>query len=235
MAQRQPFPRSRDFRLMDLILIGDDRVKKIQVRESEEPIVDLRTEFSQLKFDLQRLHVQKQSKSISFGRKTVGQKLIQAQNLLPSGIKLLIKECHRPLWVQKIFWDEYFTFLKNKFPDWTEAQVYDECSKLNAPLDVAPHTTGGAVDLTLMDDDGQWLDLGTEFNASPLETKQATYTSAENINAMAKKNRQILVAAMTSAGFVNYPTEWWHWSYGDKYWALIKNQPHAIYASVELE
>ena len=22
------------------------------------------------------------------------------------------------------------------------------------------------------------------------------------------------------AGLVNYPTEWWHWSFGDRYWAL---------------
>ena len=20
---------------------------------------------------------------------------------------------------------------------------------------------------------------------------------------------------------MNYPTEWWHWSYGDRYWALV--------------
>ena len=25
---------------------------------------------------------------------------------------------------------------------------------------------------------------------------------------------------LSAAGLVNYPTEWWHWSYGDRYWAL---------------
>ena len=30
---------------------------------------------------------------------------------------------------------------------------------------------------------------------------------------------------MTSAGFVNFPAEWWHWSYGDREWAnLQKNK-----------
>ncbi|ABX41733.1 hypothetical protein Cphy_1358 [Lachnoclostridium phytofermentans ISDg] len=24
-------------------------------------------------------------------------------------------------------------------------------------------------------------------------------------------------------GFVNYPTEWWHWSYGGCYWAFLNN------------
>jgi D-alanyl-D-alanine dipeptidase len=26
------------------------------------------------------------------------------------------------------------------------------------------------------------------------------------------------------AGFVNYPSEWWHWSYGDKYWGFAKGK-----------
>ena len=59
-----------------ITLIGDDRVKSIPARESGEPIVDFLTEFPQLSFDLDRRHVQKQSKSISLGRKEVGLKLV---------------------------------------------------------------------------------------------------------------------------------------------------------------
>jgi hypothetical protein len=29
------------------------------------------------------------------------------------------------------------------------------------------------------------------------------------------------IAALLGAGFVNYPPEWWHWSFGDKYWAYM--------------
>ncbi len=218
----------------NVILIGDERVKKVQVEESGEPIIDLCVEFPEITFDLARTHVQKQSKSISYARKIIGEKLLQAEALLPSGIKLLVKECYRPMWVQKIFWDGYYSFLKEKFPDWNERQIYEECSKLNAPLDIAPHTTGGAVDLTLIDSDGEWLDLGTAFNASPLETKGATYTNAQNISVEAQKNRKLLIEAMTIAGFVNYPTEWWHWSYGDKYWALLSGKPYAFFSSQEI-
>ncbi|RYG55026.1 dipeptidase, partial [bacterium] len=131
--------------------------------------------------------------------------------------------------VQRTSWDTYFAFLKKQFPNWSEQQIYTECSKLNAPLDVAPHTTGAAVDLTLIDESGRWLDMGCEFNASPLETEDRTYTDALNISEEAKTNRKILTKAMTQAGFVNYPTEWWHWSYGDKYWALLSGAPHALY------
>ncbi|MGZ3790574.1 MAG: M15 family metallopeptidase [Bacteriovorax sp.] len=217
-----------------IILIGDPRVKNISVHESNEPFVDLARDFPHLTFDLDRIHVQKVSTSISYARKEIGHKLIKAQELLPSGVKLLIKECYRPMAVQKSSWDGYSNYLKNKFPNWSEQEIYVECSKLNAPLDVAPHTTGGAVDLTLIDEQGRWLDMGTEFNASPLETEGATYTNAENISELAFKNRKILIEVMTKSGFVNYPTEWWHWSYGDKYWALMTNSPYAIYSSQEL-
>ena len=220
---------------MSIVLIGDSRVKKIEVRECGDKVIDLMTDFPSLTFDLERRNVQKDSKSISHARRKIGEMLMSAQAYLPTGVKLLIKECHRPMAVQKMFWDTYSAYLKAKNPSWVEQQIYDECSKFNAPLDVAPHTTGGAVDLTLVDLDGQLLDMGTEFNASPYETAGATYTDADDLSLLAKSNRRVLVKAMFEAGFTNYPTEWWHWSYGDKYWALVTNQPFAIYDSVELE
>jgi D-alanyl-D-alanine dipeptidase len=41
-----------------------------------------------------------------------------------------------------------------------------------------------------------------------------------------------LIDAMRAAGFVNYPTEWWHWSYGDRYWAYLLGKPAAIFGAV---
>jgi hypothetical protein len=34
---------------------------------------------------------------------------------------------------------------------------------------------------------------------------------------------------------VNYPTEWWHWSYGDRYLALLTGVPAALYGPVLAE
>ena len=34
------------------------------------------------------------------------------------------------------------------------------------------------------------------------------------------------------AGFVNYPTEWWHWSFGDRYWAFVTGHGAARYGQV---
>lgn len=42
----------------------------------------------------------------------------------------------------------------------------------------------------------------------------------------------ILVQSLQSVGFVNYFTEWCHWSYGDKYWAVVTGSNQAIYNPV---
>jgi len=75
--------------------------------------------------------------------------------------------------------------------------------------------------------------MGTEFNASPLDTNGATFLDAQNISDVAKINRKILENAMISVGFINYPTEWWHWSYGDKYWAFMTRETSAIFNSCD--
>jgi hypothetical protein len=48
----------------------------------------------------------------------------------------------------------------------------------------------------------------------------------------ARRNRAVLGAALTSSGLVNYGTEWWHRSYGDRYWAMLTGARTARYAAV---
>ncbi|WP_244100070.1 M15 family metallopeptidase [Burkholderia anthina] len=47
------------------------------------------------------------------------------------------------------------------------------------------------------------------------------------------RNRQIPSDALTDAGFTNDPSEWWHGSFGDRYWAVMQRQSHAIYGPVD--
>ena len=44
------------------------------------------------------------------------------------------------------------------------------------------------------------------------------------------QNRRLLFNAMVDQGFTNYSEEWWHFDYGNQFWALI-NGVHAIYGS----
>jgi len=88
--------------------------------------------------------------------------------------------------------------------------------------------------LALCTDDGVELDLGTPVNATPEESGGRCYTDSPDLDAPARHNRAVLSAALRGAGFVNYPTEWWHWSYGDRYWAMVTGAEAAIYGPREL-
>jgi D-alanyl-D-alanine dipeptidase len=167
-------------------------------------------------------------------RKTVLIKLLDAlQYLPPPEINFLVVESFRPLSIQTRYFKEYSEELKKLHPEWDAAKIYSEASKYVSPPEIIPpHSTGGAIDLTLCDEQGKELDMGTRLNADPGESDNACFTAAENISDEAKTNRKILIDALSNVGFINYPTEWWHWSYGDRYWAFNARAPYAIYGSV---
>ncbi|MGW8490277.1 M15 family metallopeptidase [Streptomyces sp. NPDC055886] len=49
------------------------------------------------------------------------------------------------------------------------------------------------------------------------------------MTAEAKANRAVLTTVLTDAGLQPHPFEWWHFSPGDRYWALMQGQPAALY------
>ena len=105
-------------------------------------------------------------------------------------------------------------------------------SRFVSPPEIAPHSAGAAIDLTLCTASGAELDLGTPVNASPEESAGACHTGHPSISAEARRNRAMLASVLQGAGLVNYPTEWWHWSYGDRYWAMASGSISAIYGPV---
>lgn len=211
-----------------IILIFDPEVLKMPIEENGEPMVDLHA-FA-LTIDPRK---SKASNSYFRARKSVGEKLLAAQKQLPAGVSLLIIEAHRPLSLQKQYFEEYSAELRELHPDWDRQRIYAEASKYVAPPEIIPpHSTGGAVDLTLVKD-GIELDMGTRVNADPEESRNACFTTATNISKKAQANRKMLIDAMTAVGFINYPTEWWHWSYGDRYWAHTTKATNAIYGSIK--
>ncbi len=97
-----------------------------------------------------------------------------------------------------------------------------------------PHVTGGAVDLTISYN-GIPLALGTDFDEfTPAAATDWYETHAvKGADAVLIRDlRRMFGNAMLKAGFAPYQQEWWHWSYGDRYWAYQQHQPHAIYGSV---
>lgn len=101
-----------------------------------------------------------------------------------------------------------------------------------APVEVAPHCAGAALDLTLVDRDGTEWDMGGAVNAHRAGDERSCPMDAEGLSDVARRNRGIMARALSGAGFVNMPTEWWHWAYGDRYWALLTDHRDALYGPV---
>jgi zinc D-Ala-D-Ala dipeptidase len=211
------------------VLMSDPLVSLINVHPSQEPFVDLVDFDPDILVD-QSLSIR--SRYFSCVRLSVAKKLSSAKKYLPIGIRFLIKEGYRPLHIQQRAFERALQRVKENSSNQDLDYFMAEASKYVAPPNVAPHPTGGAVDLTLIDSNGIELDLGTPYDAIPQETDNATFFDATNISVQAMHNRQILAHALQSVGFVNYFTEWWHWSYGDRYWAVMTNADQALYHPV---
>ncbi|MFG2456019.1 M15 family metallopeptidase [Streptomyces sp. NPDC048523] len=216
--------------MSEIILMSDTRVAAVPVEENGEPLVDVR---GHLLVD-DRKHEDSLGAEV-YLRRGVLDRLLRAQALLPGGLGLLFVEGYRPPALQRHYFETYAGELRAAHPDWSADRIHTAASRYVSPPGIAPHSAGAAVDLTLADADGRELDLGTAMNANPEESDGACYTGAANITEQAKTNRALLGEALNAAGLVNYPTEWWHWSYGDRYWALETGAPAALYGTKELD
>jgi D-alanyl-D-alanine dipeptidase len=95
----------------------------------------------------------------------------------------------------------------------------------------SPHYTGGSIDLTIVDDSGRPLDMGTAFDDFTDAAHTAHYEHSDTI---VRENRRLLYHLMTAAGFSNYPFEWWHYDYGNQFWAYRLEKPNAFYGPIDI-
>jgi len=110
------------------------------------------------------------------------------------GYRLKIFDGYRPTEAQQILWD-----------------FCPDPEFLADPKRGSPHSRGVAVDLTLLDGDGQELEMGTPFDAF---TTLSHHANAD-IPIQAQRNRLFLLGLMTDAGWDFYRNEWWHYQLFD--------------------
>lgn len=168
--------------------------------------------------------------NICLVREEVLEKLISAQSYLPQGFFLRVWDAWRPFELQRELFEVYSKTIAHKFqlfelPEKERISIiskyvsFPNFEKLKAPV----HTTGGAVDITLVDKNGKELDMGTGFDSFSPKTHTDYFESTNDEEV--KKNRRMLYGAMTSAGFTNLPSEWWHYDYGDGFWSFYTEVP----------
>ncbi len=162
-------------------------------------------------------------------RQTVARKLVEAIALLPLELSLLVKESLRPASIQEAFFNRRLAKLSTENPQLATEQLIDLAARFIAPPWVGGHPSGGAIDVTLCDASQRELDLGCAYDEDEEASGGACISSFTGLDATALEHRHVLFSALEQAGFVNYPFEWWHWSYGDRYWAVVEHQSHAIY------
>ena len=198
-------------------LLSDPEVSAVAVRDCGEQLTELGESFGS---------------SRAVVRASVARRLVQARDELPRGVGLRVVAGYRTAAVQRAIISSYAAGLRVAHPAIGASELERLTSRFVAPLAVAPHVAGAAVDLTLVDSSGRELDLGTPVDATPEQSEGACYFDAPEVSRHARANRELLASVLQGAGLVNYPTEWWHWSYGDRYWALVAGAPAALYGPV---
>lgn len=120
-------------------------------------------------------------------------KLIVANNEFKRfGYRLKIFDGYRPLSVQKLMW----------------SLVHNE-DFVAPPTRGSVHNRGAAVDVTLVDKNGNEVEMPSGFD--DFSEKAGIYFS--NTSEKAIKNREFLACIMEKCGFNRIESEWWH--FGD--------------------
>ena len=107
--------------------------------------------------------------------------------------------------------------------------AYPDVNKNTPP----PHSTGGAVDLTLVDKYGKLVEMGSNIDQMDNSSKPDFYRDSNDKDSICfDNNRNLLRDVMIKFGFVQHPNEWWHFSYGDQLWAWKNKKPYAFYSNI---
>lgn len=165
-------------------------------------------------------------------RQSAAERLLEAAHRLAPHYLLELTDALRPIAFQRKLFRQIKKEVTKRQPALLHdaKRLYYEVTKYIADPDgCPPHSTGGTVDACLRDSSGKMVDMGSQID----EVSLLSHTFSKGVPLKAQKNRKILFDAMTKSGFVNLPTEWWHYSYGDQYWAAFHKKPHAVYGKIE--
>lgn len=139
---------------------------------------------------------------------------VAAADLRSQGYRILVWDSYRP---QKAV-DDFVEWINDpKDPGNKSFYPTLQKSDLIAGDYIMPksgHTRGSTIDLTIIKQDGSFVDMGGTFDLF----SEISHPDYKKLTKKQKKNRQILRDAMVKAGFKPLDSEWWHFT--------LKNEPY---------
>lgn len=201
----------------------------VVIKECGESLVEIKKHCRGILVDFSSQEMKRFGKA--YLRKTVVKKICQAKQYLPKRTAFVIRDAWRPKHIQIILFYRLVKKFSKEYPSWNKAKIIKEVKKYVCPWQgkyASGHMTGGAVDIRLIRK-GKKLPM----NSSVLSYEENSKFDQEKIPEHLKRNRQAMFRALKKVGFSNHPGEYWHWSYGDIYWAKRESRGVAIYGIVE--
>jgi D-alanyl-D-alanine dipeptidase len=202
-------------------------LKRVPIAENGEPLVNFLDYCPKLILDKPRWKYERET----LARESVVRMLARAADLLPKGYRLAVIEGWRPHHIQRRMWMGAYEKWKERHPDYSHAALVRLTNRFTAPLSdkvPPPHSTGGAVDVSLVDGNGRPFDLTAPYE---FLSRRGFPLDADGLSESARVHRRILADALLETGLTNYPSEYWHWSYGDQGWAYRGGHPHAHFGA----
>lgn len=123
--------------------------------------------------------------------KTVQALIAANKAFIKKGYRIKLFDCYRPLDIQKRMW-----------------KIVSNPEYVADPAKGSIHNRGGAVDITLVDQKGKELDMGTPFDFFGIEASH----NYEKLSKKVKNNRMLLKRIMTENKFNSLASEWWHYN-----------------------
>jgi D-alanyl-D-alanine dipeptidase len=210
----------------------NDALKLVHTQDTGEPLVPLNHETlgNRVFVWLVELGVPADESQRLKLRKTVVGKLRDAAHSLPKGYSLIIRDAFRTDEMVWRLYELYIQRLKVREPGLTESDCDVKVRNILAmPDDPVPpgHMTGGAVDVNLGDERGQRVDLELPENEMPRSLQAPMF--CVGLPSKLVERRKVLYESMIGQGFHNYFREYWHYSYGDAYWAVRRLDKRTLY------
>ncbi len=160
--------------------------------------------------------------------------LLAAQKYLPANCHFVVYEAYRPMSAQIKLWDGVVAKLSQEYPelDPNSEEFIAKCDVFaaNPYRQGSGHQSGAAVDISLIDDAGIEYDMGGRVRGFD----DTADFDCPHISVQARQNRELLRDVLSKVGMVNYPSEWWHYSFGDRLWARLTGSKLAIFAKLDI-